>query len=329
MADCPLCRLSPETINHVFCCSHQEAIDARLKQQEALWKQLSSINTPPLVLLHLQQGIQGHLDGSIRLANMSTVSSQTSSSPSTSSSTALDPALALVLSASAQQSELGWDQLLRGRLSALWGGAVVHTLLAQHQWTYKRIWAAKAVKAFLDYSLSLWKHRCALVHGRTLEESKSLTLQRLTLKVTEAYQIYQEDPHIIPQRDRHIFSVSLEQRLRQDIDSLECFLSTFQIASETQRQNHLALSKWAHTFFQPKAQVTTHPLPVPLDGGSHTQSISLYRTSTDLTERQSIGSLGSSSHLGLSFSDLSDTDDEDSLTTVSLASHAKAVVCNL
>jgi hypothetical protein len=63
-ADCPLCGLSPETINHILCCSHQEAIDAHLKQQEALWKQLSSINTPPLVLLHLQQGIQGHLDGS-------------------------------------------------------------------------------------------------------------------------------------------------------------------------------------------------------------------------------------------------------------------------
>jgi len=66
-----------------------------------------------------------------------------------------------------------------------------------------------------------------------------------------------------------------------------------------------------------------------MDGGSHTLSISLYSTSTDLTERQSIGSLGSSSHLGLSFLGLSDTDDEDSLTTVSLASHAKAVVCNL
>jgi len=139
---------------------------------------------------------------------MSTVSSQTSSSTSTSSSRALDPALALVLSASAQQSELGWNQHLRGCLSALWGDDVVYTLLAQHQWTDRRIWAAKAVKAFLDYSLSLWKHRCALVHGCTLEESKSLTLQCLTLKVTEAYQIYQEDPHIIP-NEIAIYSLSL------------------------------------------------------------------------------------------------------------------------
>jgi hypothetical protein len=80
---------------------------------------------------------------------MSTISSQTSSSTSTSSCTALDPALALVLRASAQQSELGWDQLLRGHLSALWGDAVVHTLLAQHQRMDKHIWATKALKAFL------------------------------------------------------------------------------------------------------------------------------------------------------------------------------------
>jgi hypothetical protein len=125
------------------------------------------------------------------------------------------------------------------------------------------------VRSFLDYSLFLWKYQCTLVHGQTLEESKNLTLQRLQLKVTEAYQTYREDSHTIPQKVRHIFSISLESFLKQDIDSLEYFLSTFQIACEIQCLNQLILAQRARTFFQPKTQVVTQPAPQPLERGCH------------------------------------------------------------
>jgi len=64
---------------------------------------------------------------------MSIESTSTISSRSSSPLARPEPALESVLSASAQQSELGWEQLVRGRLSALWGDAIIQTLLAQQQ----------------------------------------------------------------------------------------------------------------------------------------------------------------------------------------------------
>jgi hypothetical protein len=132
MADCPLCGLATETINHVFSYSHPDANSFHVKQQEILWKQLGS-NTPTLVLHHLQQGGQGYIDGLARPSDMSIESTSTISSRSSSPLARPEPALESVLSASAQQSELGWEQLVRGRLSALWGDAIIQTLLAQQQ----------------------------------------------------------------------------------------------------------------------------------------------------------------------------------------------------
>jgi len=58
----------------------------------------------------------------------------------------------------------------------------------------------------------------------------------------------EHDPHIILQPDCHTFSLSLEDRLKQDVDSLDCFLHSFQIALEAQRLHRQVLTKRARLF---------------------------------------------------------------------------------
>lgn len=137
-------------------------------------------------------------------------------------------------------------------MSKLWGEAFYQANLARHHNTDKRTWSMKLVMAILNYRLSLWKYRCALLHGRTLEEGKALQIRHLASQVTAAYDAYKLDPHVIHYRVHHLFDVPLHQRLRQDKDSRKCFLSTFKRAKDAQDTTKKKMAVVAKTFFCPK-----------------------------------------------------------------------------
>jgi hypothetical protein len=158
------------------------------------------------------------------------------------------------LSAFYQQSQrIGWDNLLRGRISKLWGEAVFQASIERQRVMNKRQWAAKFIEALLLYSHSLWKYRCALLHGRSMDEVHQKRTYHLKTQIEAAYVAFSEDLHIVHHSSRDIFLVPLEERLRQDIDSLQCFLRSYKLARLQQEQLNQSHKDAVAQFFLPRS----------------------------------------------------------------------------
>jgi hypothetical protein len=252
-SSCPHCNSGPESFLHVVSCPHPEVKDYRRKQQEVLWKSLQKLRTPVTVLQYMKYGILS----CDPLVNMETMPN-THSHNSTDSGNQTSPSWVLAQEAFQQQDIcLGWQHFHRGRLSRQWRAAFLQDFLSRNCHANEKQWTSGVIRALLSYSLSLWKYRCELLHGRSLEEAHRLKLSKLQHQVALAYEAYNSDPFIIRQDYRHLFSVPLDRRLNQDLDCLQCFLSTYDLAVEERVQYRKLESVTARCFFFPKSLPST------------------------------------------------------------------------
>jgi hypothetical protein len=150
------------------------------------------------------------------------------------------------------QSQIGWDQLLRGRISKLRSEASEFIKL-RNGLQPDTTWASYAIASFLTYSASLWKFRCGVLHGHTQEETLRRQTERFHQEIKQAYQEYKADPYIVSTRDRSTFtSRSLEERLKQGLDSLASWLRTYQGARQAQMRTTAFLAESVKNFFRPR-----------------------------------------------------------------------------
>jgi hypothetical protein len=187
-------------------CSSPVVVEFCSAQLNALKSSLASIDTPHVIIDHLLMGIRNPLPE--QSMHLDTLPPTTPSQSNSSSETTL-----ATMAAFKEQSSLGWDQLLRGRVSKLWKEAYSQVLLMKQSRVNKDQWSSKLVTLLLDFSLTLWRFCCNLLHGRTTVEAHQLQQQTLPNQVSAAYQEYAEDPHKISQRMRHIFNIPLARRL--------------------------------------------------------------------------------------------------------------------
>jgi hypothetical protein len=143
--------------------------------------------------------------------------------------------------------------MLRGRISKLWGEAVFQSSMKRQHWINKRLWAAKLIEGLLHYSLSLWKFRCSLLHGQSQDKAHQKLIQQLQSRIIEACTAFLDNPHIVPHSSRNIFLVPLEDRLKQDVDSLQCFLRSYALAKQHQEQLNMLHTEAAAQFFFPRS----------------------------------------------------------------------------
>ena len=210
-------------------CPHPEMESYRQSQQETHWKSLGSLQTPPTLLEYICNDITNPRspDEYNLPENKRSIEETHTTLPREVS--------ALCHEAYIQQSEvLGWDNFLRGRISILWGESFFQASMARQHWADKRGWASKVINLILQYSSSLWYFRRSLIHGRTVEESKQKIFLQLQVKVEAAYIAYSANLFVVDYATRNIFLVPLPLRLRQDIDSLRCFLQSYDLATERQ-----------------------------------------------------------------------------------------------
>ncbi|MFN9979484.1 MAG: hypothetical protein ACK53Y_06205 [bacterium] len=144
-------------------------------------------------------------------------------------------------------------------------------------------------------------------------------LQELT---TTAYRQFEENPFIIRQDLRHIFLTHLSQRLKHDLDGLQCFLSTYDIGRQEQALFLRQSSDHAQQFFFPRSLpllVGTSELEVASNLTSsmldETDNVSLQSYSTTLTgssySRSGVTSIGS--HRNGSGASHGEDSDEDTI----------------
>ena len=83
-----------------------------------------------------------------------------------------------------EQREIGWDQILKGRLSRSWGIAQVifykkcPETRGQMRFSSK-IRAAATVRSLLDFSLNLWNDQCDTMHGVDKKGAKRIKKKKV------------------------------------------------------------------------------------------------------------------------------------------------------
>jgi hypothetical protein len=142
---CPCCNSFPETIQRLFACSSPDVVEFRRKQQNVLWSQLDLINTPDDIVQAIKCGVLGF-------------EPNTSPQPP-------PPSCSTVFE---DQTSLGWDAFLHGRISCSWQLAFNGDHCSDNS---SKRWAGNLVYYLLQYAHQLWVFWCGVVHGYDKDET--------------------------------------------------------------------------------------------------------------------------------------------------------------
>jgi hypothetical protein len=224
----------------------------------------------------------------------------------------LNPLDIVITQAYTEQTTLmGWDNLLRGRLSVLWDKVLTMSTPASPKTASASTGrAVKIIQILWDYTLSIWEYRNGVVHGTTIQEAKVKEMEAAQRAITLAYGEYTKDPFIIPSRLRYLFtSKSLAHRLHQDIDAMHCWIRSYTEAKLTQKKYQQRYAEAAKKFFQPKNK--TQP---PTDTKNMEVATPVQQTSQDTeSSNTSDSTISSKSSTTTSSSSSSDEESEPNL----------------
>ncbi len=240
---CPCCSAAEESWEHVLSCPSEAASNHRTKAMKDMVENLKVRGVPEEILSAIQHGITKWIQQ--RTTPDISIHAQTVGS--------LKRADVLLTMASREKiSTIGWLQLFHGRLRKYWGKAIAaylnvptisntpHPLVS---WLIHYLW---------HYTRSLWIFRNQIVHGSTDQEAAAIIMSTLHNKVKNLYTSFQDNPHILLPRHQYLFlSRPLAQQLKLDIDSINCWIRSVEIAQQALLQHNIFLQEQSQHFFAP------------------------------------------------------------------------------
>jgi hypothetical protein len=72
-----------------------------------------------------------------------------------------------------------------------------------------------------DYSMDCWNHRNEMLHGKTLKDSRTITIEKLRKQVRA---LYSKRESVRRQRNKKIFDMPLKKRLTMGIQSTKLWI---------------------------------------------------------------------------------------------------------
>ena len=128
-----------------------------------------------------------------------------------------------------EQQKIGWEQLLKGRLSSKWGAAQAlyysSNALLNDSFKYTGdIWMAKTVGSFIDLTLGMWNARCAVLHGADEVAIKTKKKNRILHQV----QLYYDQAHLISDTYQYLFIESFEVMCSKSLQYLGKWVETIE-----------------------------------------------------------------------------------------------------
>ena len=217
---CPACG-HLETYLHFLVCNHSSRIPLHRQLISNLRKCLSTISTDPNLKTILLEGINQHFSPNEPL---------------------FPPASSKYHRLVQSQSDLGWDNLLRGSISTEW--MILHLQYLRTLPTSSTPISCHPLLPVLSLLLSdiqgIWNYRCCQRHAKDRLHHDSELLQQAKQQLTELYQ-YRNT--VLP-NDRHIFKTSLRIHLQDDLLSISAWLHNHShyIRQSHQTAQHLNLS---------------------------------------------------------------------------------------
>ena len=242
---CPCCKETLETTSHVFQCAQAIAQQHRQEKLQNLERLiLRSALAKPIRECFLQ-GLRWFLE-----------TPHTPVPPPLASTKGnIHPSEIVARNAYHSQSQLGWEQCFRGRLSKLWGEAIYFTQPGNDIAERKKQSDASVrwlIRLLLQFTTDIWKHRNEVLHGATTAEQQQKLTKLIHSKVVEAFDNYNRTPTIISYRNKYLFEKkTLLQRLQGDDDALLGWLNTVEVAITTHEIEQSTARENAARFFQP------------------------------------------------------------------------------
>ena len=130
------------------------------------------------------------------------------------------------------QDELGWDNLLRGRLHRSWEAAQSEFQASRDQAPSPKMQAI--IKLLWDAAATMWKARNEMEHGTTEEARTSYATERMEAQLTEVY----KQKHTVSIAARiQLFRIPLGRRKKYKIKSNERWLDMVRAAVANKRRH--------------------------------------------------------------------------------------------
>ena len=153
-----------------------------------------------------------------------------------------------------EQFEIGWKQLLRGRLSYSWGVIIADHLFANNvpeKEMTPLIWGRKVVKHIFQLMISLWNKRNEEGHLLSHQQESNLTKNRLLLRIES---IQQSNPSVMHHHRDFIFR-SFDTIMTYSVSNLRSWLR----AAENMIRLNNPRQQESVEFLQYWDSHTTHP----------------------------------------------------------------------
>jgi len=238
---CPLCNLFPETVDHVFQCTNVLIKANRSREILKLKTSLTSFKTSPLIINHVNRILLQYCDGY-------TVTSLPVSSFTSSSAHLVAVAQAL----QTQISTLGIQNFLFG---------VVTPQLRKSQAIYYKnnpqgrkfnadIWGRWIVRAMLEFSTTLWKYRCEIVH----EKSEGSMERRLRSLAIDWLNQLRQNPTLLPVKSRYLLNRSSRHFKQGDLRSVNAWIRRMDMELQNAKITPITTDIWRWFPVQNKQQ---------------------------------------------------------------------------
>jgi hypothetical protein len=219
---CQRCLQDHESVDHIFQCS--AALETNLTHWQTTKQQFTQSRTCKEMLKALELGLLSWLVNGDPVEWPDPIPQQQ------------DKIGILIHDAFIEQCQIGWNQLIRGRVSTLWQKT-------QHVYEQTRFnttdhsshsWSAKLIFSMWNFGIQCWIDRNNSLYGTS--EAEKLSKKHETLDATICH-IFQHDiGHVYP-CDSHLFARPLEERLKHSLEQKFWWVESVQIA--TRRWNTL------------------------------------------------------------------------------------------
>ena len=138
-----------------------------------------------------------------------------------------------------EQKAIGWDQLLKGRLSSGWGKAQdiyyrenPHTNTKKH--FSAQVWMVKTIGSFLDYTMGLWTDRCDILHGATEAEKKQIKHDKVRKQVVKCY----DQKEKVSSDFKYLFEEDIDKLCNRPTQYISKWIDTYKLTVRKKHDNN-------------------------------------------------------------------------------------------
>jgi len=241
---CPICNEEEESVDHVFQCSHPEAVQHCQKCLDTLTTTLQHHRTPQPIIDAISHGFTSWF----QRTDPQVVRAQTAGS-------LRGPDTVLTSAFYEQFREIGWGSMSLGRISRCWVSSVTQYSPTSSVHDTSLQWSSIFIAALWKFSRDLWKFRNEVVHGATIEEQATRQLEQWKAQITQYYTKFHDNPDFVLGRHQFLFqSRSMEERLQASYDTMAAWIRSVEEAIKVVRHHEDNLRELTQVFFP-----TSHP----------------------------------------------------------------------